>query len=923
MPWLLACLLGALPAATAAVTVTAVEVRCDVPVPLEESLIDWVTVEVGDPLDSEAVAASLRSLHAAGVASQIDAYTEPHLDGVRLIFGLRARVLIEDVQWVGDLGTDLWRLRDATPIGVGDPFLADGVFRAVYALQDLMEAEGFLDASVRVEVDQAEARKRATVRFRFDSGPPSTVGEVGFAGEFGGLAPDELRRPLRMRRDERYRRRVARDDADRLEEWLVRKGFRQARVQPPQERRDGEARVDLVFPLELGPKFEVVAAGDAKRLEKEKLLPLKDEERYDDVTVSEATRALEIAYQQRGFYEAQVEIREEPGDELHRLIVDVAPGPRFELRRIRFEGNASLPRDRLLAVMQNAEGRLLDLGAGRLVDAWLENDLKSLRALYALEGFSRVRVGPAEIVKSGLELEVTIPVEEGPRSLVAELEFVGAEAIPAAELLDGLVLAEGGPYHPRLEEEALDQVRARYEAAGYDQARVRSERASAAEGTLVSLSFEIAEGPQSVVERVVVRGRQRTRPQVLARVIDLPPGTPLSRARLLELERRLYGMGVFSRVDVGLVPGTPYSSGRDVKIEVREGKSQRLTYGFGYDSEDGIRGLFGYSHANLWGRAMSGRIDLRISSRDRQARALLRQPYLGRFRLPTTYSLFSIEEEEPSFRSRRNGAQFEIERFAGDARWSLLATYRRVEIADADPALETLLVDRRFQEVTITSVSPSLTIDRRDDAVDPTRGWTATGLFEYAFPSLDADEEYGRLFVQHTRYLPLGRFGVVAGSARAGLLEPLGNEDQIDPVCAEFGLDSPSCRIKISERFFAGGRTTHRAYRRDRLGVFGETLLVVGDDEAPVPFGGTGLALVNLDYRFPIGGGVGGTLFVDAGNLWGDWRDASASDLKAGAGVGVRYASPIGPVRLEIGWKLDRAPGEDPYVVLFSFGNPF
>jgi len=372
---------------------------------------------------------------------------------------------------------------------------------------------------------------------------------------------------------------------------------------------------------------------------------------------------------------------------------------------------------------------------------------------------------------------------------------------------------------------------------------------------------------------------------------------------------------------VRLVPGTPYSGGRDIMIEVREGKRQRLTYGLGYDSEDGVRGLLGYSHGNLWGRALSARVDARASQRDEQIRMLLRQPYLGRLNWPVTYSLFKTTSQEESFRSERRGAQLEVLRTRPRSRWGFLYTYKIVQITDADPGLELLQVDRNLQEVTISSLTPSLFLDYRDDAIDPQRGWNATLLTEYAFPSLAADEEFVKVFLQHARYLPLGRAGVLAANWRVGAIEPRGGTAAPDPLCAELGLDSASCQIKISERFFAGGRTTHRAFRRDRLGIPGSTLLDLQGGLTPI--GGAGELLTNLDYRIPLGAGLGGTLFVDGGNIWPDWRDIDPGDLRWGAGLGLRYASPVGPIRLEIGWNLDRLPGEDGYVVFFSFGNPF
>jgi outer membrane protein insertion porin family len=174
---------------------------------------------------------------------------------------------------------------------------------------------------------------------------------------------------------------------------------------------------------------------------------------------------------------------------------------------------------------------------------------------------------------------------------------------------------------------------------------------------------------------------------------------------------------------------------------------------------------------------------------------------------------------------------------------------------------------------------------------------------------------------------------VLAVSARLGGIEPLADSAPPDPSLPG---TLEAAEIPISERFFAGGRTTHRAYARDLLGIRGATLCGASPGGSPAscgaagadendfsPVGGDGLALLNLDYRFPIAGGVGGLVFVDAGNVWPRWRDIKPGEAKLGAGVGVRYLSPIGPLRLEIGWKLDREHGESPYEIFLSFGNPF
>jgi outer membrane translocation and assembly module TamA len=132
--------------------------------------------------------------------------------------------------------------------------------------------------------------------------------------------------------------------------------------------------------------------------------------------------------------------------------------------------------------------------------------------------------------------------------------------------------------------------------------------------------------------------------------------------------------------------------------------------------------------------------------------------------------------------------------------------------------------------------------------------------------------------------------------------------------------------VFIDERFFAGGPTTHRAYSRDDLGILGQTLILrpTGSGPTPAGVGGNGLLLLNLEYRFPIAGPFEGVAFYDTGNVWADWRRIDLGDLKAGAGAGLRWLSPIGPLRLDVAWKLDREPYEETKPVFsLSYGNPF
>ncbi len=906
--------------------VVAVELRTDSTSARASALAPLVAIQPGRALDLEQVRTTIRNLQASGEAGEVEIWTQPADSGVKVIVAVWATVRVEEVALAGNLGLKEAELRQALVQKAAEPLSESRVVRDVYGLQDLLRDRGFLEATVRLGVDVDRERHLATVTYRVECGNPATVAAVTFEGSIAPFDPADLTARLRSAPGSRYRRQVARADAERLETWLIGAGHRLARVGEPRADYDAALhKTELVFPIEVGPRFEVEVVGaKLEELKKKGLVPFLATERFDEALVLQSRALLRRHYQERGHYRVEIEVEEEPGDETYRLRLTIAPGPVFEIESFAFRGNEAVSDRDLDALVETEPRRLLAPGSGRLVDEVLEEDLANIRSYYALKGFSGVVVGPAEIAVEGARIRVEVPIREGSQQRVVELVIEGASEPAAAALAGSLPLEPGGPYHPRLQEESLASIRAHYEERGYQYAQVSSRLDWNPERTLVDVTFRVLEGPQTRVDRILLRGNRRTRPKVVRRAMGLSAGDVLNTARLLEVQRRLYGLGIFSRVDVRPAPSTPFSAQRDVVVRVEEARSRKLTYGLGYDSEDGVRGLFGFSHANLGGRGVAGRFDLKASRREQQVRALVRQPYLGRWRVPVTYSLFAVEERQQSFDSRRRGFQVEAERPRERYQAALLFTYKTVEVDDPDPALREIEIDRNLRQVEVASLTPRVLVDRRDDPLTPTRGWSFSLQTEYAFPLLSAETEFFKLFTQETAYLDLGRLGVVAASVRAGAIEPIASA-VTDPTLPP---SLPSARIPISERFFAGGRTTHRAYRRDRLGIAGDTLLRVPDPaglavDRLVPVGGTGLLLVNLDYRFPIAGAVGGTFFVDAGNVWSDWRAVDPADMKPGVGLGIRYLSPVGPLRLEVGWKLDREPGEDPAAIFLSFGYPF
>lgn len=903
-----------------------IELRTDAALGIDFDLRSLIAFVPGVRLTEPAVRRTLSNFYTTGRFAAVEIFTRSttpvagEADWVTAVVVARSHTWVETVEIAGEPGLKAARLREVLEQQPGVPLSEERLQRGLQALRGLYAERGYFEASVELEVDlEPGSSKLAHVVYRLASGPRVAIAAIHFLGDTGGFDDEELRGALRSRVGSPYDRERVATDRQRLRSFWARRGHPAAEVEPPRETYDPETRkIHLIFPVDAGPAIEVEVTGaERQALEKRGLLLFLRERRLDETLIAQSCEQIVDHFQARGHFRARAGyLVEEDGDH-RRVRIDVERGPVYRLEKIRFEGNEQILTDDLLPLLSTSVRRRLRPGSGRLVPEDLEEDLDNLRSYYLLQGFSEAEVGPEFVYQDENRLELVIPICEGPRQRLVDLDFSGNQVLSQEELRRVLPLRSSGPFHPVLLEDSVNILRTLYEERGHSEVSVAPRLDWNDDRTLVDVHFEIYEGPQVLVDRVILRGYRHSRSEVMRRFIRLESGEPISRSKLLEVERDLYRLAIFSQVDVEVAPTSESIDRRDVIVRLEEGKRWRLAYGISYHSEDGIGGLFSLTRSNVGGCGGRLQLDVRGSGLDRRFRLLYDQPSFLRRNLPVTWSLFQQEEERESFTVEDLGAQVSLIKDFGSYRAGLVYEYRMVDLSEEtiDPGD----IARENRDLEISSLTPNFFIDRRDDPLDATRGWSTSLQLEYAFPFLSAEADFLKLFWQQTYYQPLGPLGLLAGSVRIGAIEPLDDQAEVDPTVPE-GL--ASALVPVSERFFGGGRTSHRGFERDQLGIVGDTLLEREGGDF-LELGGNGLFVVNLDYRFPIAGALGGTVFFDLGNVWSDWRNLDPDELEAGAGVGLRYRSPIGPVRIEIGWKLDSEFEEDSAVFFMSFGNPF
>ncbi len=743
---------------------------------------------------------------------------------------------------------------------------------------------------------------------------------------------------LRLRPGRVRSRAAVNDSADRLLRFYQKRDFLMAEVDID-ETPGAAGTVDLTVRARSGPRIvvRIDGVGGQEGL-RQSLAPAWQKGIFLDEIVEAARMELLAMQRDRGRQSAEVTakvLRDDP--EEFRVLFAVRPGPRVRASEVRVEGARQVDEQEILKVMRSRPAGAFRRGLVR--DAGLRDDVQTVRRLYLSRGFARVSVEPPEILidDAGTGARVVLRVEEGPRVVLRSVRFEGAAALSPDRLEAAAALGSGAPYIADEVNDALARVRRAYDAAGHYDVKVESRvepAASGADSEQVDAVFSITEGRRQVVRSVDVGGNLITDDAVIRRALRVKPGDPLSRADLLESQRRLYQRGIFDAVSLepappvpppgaaddgaegtdavapeGPGPGTPgpadgrRAEAKPVVVFVRESAPLSQVFGFGYDSVEKGRVIYDINHRNVFGSGRSLGLNTRASEVAQNASLLYRE--LGMFggQYDGLATAFWQNEKRPAFDVRTIGASVQITRPISRATKNLFRySLRDVDLSQASAVFE-------GSTLRLSGIAVSVVHDTRDSAFQPTRGHYLSGEVQYYGAGLGSEADFSKGFAQAFFFREILPKTVWAQAVRAGVAVTLGRS-HADPASTGDAISG----LPPSERFFAGGDTTLRGFRRDRVGP----LDVDGD-----PIGGEGVFVLNEELRFPIYKSLEGSFFYDAGNVYRTARDYTLGDLRHVLGAGLRIATPIGPFRFEYGAVLDRRPDEPRGQFIISIGQAF
>jgi outer membrane protein assembly complex protein YaeT len=906
----------------------------------------------GKPLDRELVRSTIRALYTTGRFTSIEVEAEPAPgDAVDLVFVTVPARFVGDVQ----VGSEISRpspnqVVNSAKLSLGQPLTHEKLAAALSNIKRLMQSEGYYQASVK-DVEQFDPEtQQDNIFFQIHPGPQAHVGAVLLKGD-SGLTAAELQDIARMHPGDPV-------SAVRLTKALgrVRKKYqKQQRLLAQVSVTDksyvpSSNSLDYTFQIDRGPTIAVQAEGYkiSRRVLKENV-PVYEEGAMDDDLLNEGRRNLLDYLQSRGYFDATVAIQKQNDLQANRLgvVYQIAPDQRHRLVKVSIHGNQYFDDEALRSRMQVQQSTSF-ISHGKFSQGLLAADARSIQALYRTNGFRQVEVKSR--IEEGYGGEPShyalfLDIAEGPQTLVKRVVFEGNHLVSAVDLLPQLSSAPGQPFSESIASNDRDLLLNYYFNHGFPDALIdASYKDSGDEANRMDVTFSIQEGKQYFVNRPVVSGLVHTRPGIVQREVQVQAGAPLSQEDMLLTQRRLYGLGIFNEVETAEQNPDGEEREKFVLVNMHEAKRYTFDYGLGFEFQTGQpsvgtnepqgstgvtpRVSFSVTRLNFRGRDQTWTFKTNFSNLQQRALLSFDAPrWFPDFRFSLT-AFYDNTIDVTTYTSQRLEGSIQVSETLSKASTMIYRfTYRRVKATNIVVSSDQIPLLSQPTRVGI----PGFTYvrDKRDNPIESRQGNYTTIDGGVATGYLGSETDFGRLLVQNSTYQAFGKNPhkekkfVFARSTRIGLQAPYANTVILGPGEVPPADETP---IPLAERFLSGGGSSHRGFGLNQAGP--------RDPVTGFPLGGSALFINNLELRMPplvlpfVQDNISLAIFHDAGNVFTaghdmlhsfeNWRQpnqgacmqqstanqCSYNYISQALGVGVRYRTPIGPVRVDFGYNL-------------------
>ncbi len=613
--------------------------------------------------------------------------------------------------------------------------------------------------------------------------------------------------------------------------------------------------------------------------------------------INRNVRKIEALYKEKNYHNASVSYRvEELPNNQGDLAFTIDEGKKVRIEEIEIQGNSSFDDKTLKKRMQISEKGWFSwlTGSGELKPDVLEQDVMRLETFYYSKGYAEARVAEPEVRFEGDVIFITIKIEEGPRFELGSVNIEGDLIKPSGEMMGMISIDEEDYFNQEVLRDDILFLTDFYADQGYARAEIYPETRKHPDKDAIDLVYNIRRNQLVYFDEIRIQGNTKTRDKVIRRELHIHEQGLYSASGLKRSVRNLYRLDYFEDIEVQTVPGDTEDS-MDLVIGVEEKPTGSFSFGAGYSAIDKLYVMTSVEERNFLGRGQIVELRGQMGSRSQQFSFSFTEPWLFDIPLSASISAYRWERDYDEYDRDSRGGQLRFSYPVFDyTRGFVSYGYDYSDVSDVSPLFESYIEEDTFKT---SSVTTGLTYDSRDRRINPSEGSRHRISNQYA--GLGGNVGFNKVKLELGRYFPLVWEFVFFLHGEIGYVKEAGGK-----------------LLPDYEKFYMGGINTMRGFDWRDIAAF---------DEDGTASGGEKMVLFNAELIFPLvsQAGLMGVLFYDTGDVYASGDRIELDNLRRSAGFGVRWYSPLGPIRLERGYILDRKEGEDSGRWEFSIGGVF
>jgi len=866
-----------------------------------------IRLQPGDPIDESAIQATLESLKRSQRFSAIHVDSIPDSEGETLTFTLTPYRFIKDIQIRGKYPLFERDILNQMTLYPGDPFTRKDLSNQTGAIIQRYQREGYIDPQVTLKAQRDAEDENAVIVVDIDKGPHYSLGTLIFEGN-RGVSSNALAWRMAVRRGMllpgvgRFSEYRLKKDIDALLAYYRRKGFADAELSYFIDDPGHTHQVNVTVRVREGRRYTVAFEGNRQFWNRtlKKDVVIFSEGNRSNVGVRKSIQKMRQRYREAGFLDARIKVdtADVPGTaaDVRRLRFIIREGPQTIVEKVAIAGNQILQEPEIKKQILTRPPTIFHDGA--FVPETLETDTYAVTTLYMQQGF-RERTVDSEVTfnedKTGAA--VALKIDEGPQTKVNSIAISGLTVVPETAVRKKLIHKTGLPFRQAALDAEKEAITSLVSEKGYPYATVNTSVTFSADHTRADIVYDVEPGPLVTMGDIFVSGNLRTAEKVIQQELEVQPGAPLSLRSLQDGQRRLRDLAIFHGVRFRTFGLKEKEETANLFVEVEENKPYYAQISGGYESDSGFFGRTRIGDRNLFGLNKDLWASGEISQTGYRVETRLTEPRFLGTRTTTSIGAFNEEltEFNQPFGTRTSGGSLSFGRDWG--RHVTTALSFSLEKRDQF-SVENSSGDQTEEETrTIFVTTPYIRYDSRDSFVRPTGGLFASVSVDVSKGVQNQLDDFVR-YLFDTRYYHTPVEGLtLAGLARVGQVLPYSDGDLVPD----------------DQLFFLGGIQDVRGFKENLLRF----------DSAGDPVGGKTAVVGSLEARIDLGMNWELTSFFDIGSVQQALVEGGSDRFRSSVGLGLRYITPIGPMGLLYGHKLDREEGESAGRFHLSIGYSF